>query len=183
MSSNFDSATRSVRTVAIHELVARRDSGLTARGSTLTRPLCERTRNIFFDLYMSCMIPLVVELREPPYFDRWLSSLPDAAAAQVLAGIEYLVEFGRGAQLDAVRHRIQTSRHYPDMSEIRILHHTRPHDLVLRVLTVFTNRDQTLVVCLGGDKASWQRVNNTDWYDHAVPIADQIFDLYQQHPF
>ena len=69
------------------------------------------------------------------------------------------------------------------MSEVRVLHRFRPHDLVLRVLTVFTNNDRTLVVCLGGDKAAWQRTNGTDWYDHAIPTADQIFDLYQQHRF
>lgn len=96
---------------------------------------------------------------------------------------DYLVEHGRGAQLDDVRHRIQTSRYYPDMSEVRVLHRSLPHDLVLRVLTVFANNDQTLVVCLGGDKAAWQRSRGTDWYDHAVPVADQIFDFYQQQPF
>jgi hypothetical protein len=57
------------------------------------------------------------------------------------------------------------------------------HDLVLRVLTVFTNNDQTLVVCIGGDKAAWQRTKRSDWYEHAIPVADQIFDIYQQHPF
>jgi hypothetical protein len=60
---------------------------------------------------------------------------------------------------------------------------TNPHDLVLRVLTVFTNNDQTLVVCIGGDKAAWQRTKRSDWYEHAIPVADQIFDIYQQHPF
>ena len=113
----------------------------------------------------------------------WLTALPAPAAADVLAGLDYLTEFGRAAQLDDVRHRIQTSRHYPDMSEVRILHRSRPNDLILRVLTVFADNDQTLVVCLGGDKAAWQRSNETDWYDQAVPNADQIFDHYQQHPF
>ena len=69
------------------------------------------------------------------------------------------------------------------MSEVRVLYRTTPHDLVLRVLTVFTNNDQTLVVCIGGDKAAWARTKHNDWYDHAVPVADQIFDIYQQDPF
>ena len=69
------------------------------------------------------------------------------------------------------------------MSEVRVLHRATPHDLVLRVLTVFADNDQTVVVCLGGDKAEWQRTNHTDWYDQAIPIADQIFDLYLRNPF
>ena len=124
-----------------------------------------------------------VERREPPILHRWLDSLPEPAAVQVRSGLDYLTEFGRAAQLDDVRHRIQTSRHYPDMSEVRVLYRTTPHDLVLRVLTMFTNNDQTLVVCIGGDKAAWQRTKNSDWYDHAIPVADQIFDIYQQNPF
>lgn len=124
-----------------------------------------------------------MERREPPYFTRWLATLPVGAAEQTLAGLDYLTEFGRAAQLDDVRHRIQTSRHYPHMSEVRVLHRATPHDLVLRVLTVFADNDQNVVVCIGGDKAAWQRANGTDWYEHAIPIADQIFDLYQQHRF
>ena len=124
-----------------------------------------------------------MDRREPPYFAAWLATLPPLAATQILAGLDYLVEHGRGAQLDDVRHRIQTSRYYPDMSEVRVLHRSLPHDLVLRVLTVFANNDQTLVICLGGDKAAGQRSRGTDWYDHAVPVADQIFDFYQQQPF
>ncbi len=69
------------------------------------------------------------------------------------------------------------------MSEVRVLHRSTPHDLVLRVLTGFADSDQTVVVCLGGDKAAWQRTKHTDWYDTAVPIADQIFDLYTQRGF
>lgn len=100
-----------------------------------------------------------------------------------MSAVEYLAEFGRSAQLDLVRHRIQTSKHFPDMSEARIRHQTQPHDLILRVLTMFTNNDQTLVVCFAGDKAQWARTNTTDWYDTAIPIADQVFDRYKQlHP-
>ena len=97
--------------------------------------------------------------------------------------LDYLVEHGRGAQLYDVRHRIQTSRYYPDMSESPGATPGHSADLVLRVLTVFANNDQTLVVCLGGDKAAWQRSRGTDWYDHAVPVADQIYDFYQLQPF
>ena len=98
-----------------------------------------------------------------PLYLAWLSSLPVEAAAAVVSAMDYLTEFGRGAQLDLTRHRIQTSKHFPDMSEARIRHPAQPHDLILRVLTVFSNNDRTLVVCFVGDKAKWARTNTTDW--------------------
>ena len=124
-----------------------------------------------------------VERWDHPLYLARLNSLPLDAAAAVVSAVDYLTEFGRGAQLDLVRHRIQTSKHFPDMSEARIRHQAQPHDLVLRILTVFTNNDRTLVVCFAGDKAKWARTNTTDWYDTAIPIADQVFDRYKQlHP-
>ena len=37
--------------------------------------------------------------------------------------------------------------------------------------------------CFAGDKAKWARTNTIDWYDTAIPIADQVFDRYKQlHP-
>ncbi len=42
---------------------------------------------------------------------------------------------------------------------------------------------QTLLVCVGGDKAAWARRKSSDWYDVFVPIADAVTDLYlQEHP-
>jgi hypothetical protein len=86
-----------------------------------------------------------------PQLARWLASLPAGAATQLAGGIEYLLEHGRGAVLPDVRHRIQISRHYPHMSEIRAKH----GPLVLRVLTCFVHEDRTLLICGGGDKAAW----------------------------
>ena len=57
-----------------------------------------------------------------PYFDRWLGQLPVVVAAEIAALLEYLSEHGRGATLPYVRHRIQISRHFPDMSELRTDH-------------------------------------------------------------
>ena len=113
-----------------------------------------------------------------PHFDTWLERLPDDAATEVRSAIEYLLEHGRGAQLDLVRHRIQISAHYPDMSEVRILYPARPHDLVLRVLTCFVHNDATLLVLIAGDKNEWARQRATDWYDTHVPIADTITTHY-----
>jgi hypothetical protein len=117
-----------------------------------------------------------------PNFATWLNALPVEAADAVESGIDYLVTFGRSAQLDLVRHRIMTSNHFPDMSEVRIRHQGEPYDLILRILTVFTRNDETLVVCVGGDKAKWARTNAADWYDTFVPIADQVFHRYNNLP-
>lgn len=57
-----------------------------------------------------------------PYFDRWVGELPGVVAAEIVALLEYLCEHGRGATLPYVRHRIQISRHFPDLSELRTDH-------------------------------------------------------------
>ena len=90
-----------------------------------------------------------------PLYLAWLNSLPGEAAAAVVSAVDYLTEFGHNAQLDLARHRIQTSKRFPDMTKARIRDQTQAHDLILRVLTIFTNNDQTLVVCFAGDKAKW----------------------------
>jgi hypothetical protein len=119
-----------------------------------------------------------VSLIYSPPFKGWLEQLPTPAATAVRAGLTYLERHGRGAQLDDVRHRIQISRHYPDMSEVRVLHRHIDTDLVIRVLTVFADNDRNIVVCVGGDKAAWHRTQQTDWYDTFVAVADTVFDHY-----
>ena len=64
------------------------------------------------------------------------------------------------------------------MSEVRILHPGKPHDLVLRVLTCFVHNDNTLLVLIAGDKNEWARQRATDWYNSHVPIADTITTHY-----
>lgn len=59
-----------------------------------------------------------------------------AVAAEIADCIDYLCEHGRGAVLPDVRHRIQTSRHFPDMSEVRT--------------------DQNIDGCLGGNKDRYE---------------------------
>jgi hypothetical protein len=84
--------------------------------------------------YSSCGLFLrrhtlfVVALRQfrHPQCDRWLATLPAPVAAEIASGIDYRCEHGRGAVLPDVRHRIQTSRHFPDMSEIHRPQHRRP---------------------------------------------------------
>jgi hypothetical protein len=115
---------------------------------------------------------------DSPHYETWRDSLPVVAARQLEAGIAYLLDHGRGAVLPDVRHRIQISKHYPNTSEVRVLHRANPHDFIIRLLTCFTDNDNTLLVLIGGDKAAWTRRHNTDWYDHAVPVADHIIDWY-----
>jgi hypothetical protein len=111
-----------------------------------------------------------------PHLSFWLTTLPETAALSLASALDYLFEHGRGAVLPDVRHRIQTSRHYPNMSEVRVSH----GQAVFRILTCFVHDDQTLLVCVGGDKAGWARKKTTDWYDVYVPIADAVTDLYLQ---
>jgi hypothetical protein len=69
-----------------------------------------------------------------------------------------------------VRHRIQISRHFPDMSEVRV-------DIddahLYRVLVGFGPKDVPALL-LAGNKAG---IANR-WYDENVPIADDRFDTY-----
>lgn len=102
-------------------------------------------------------------------FISWLATLTKQERAVVDDGLEYLNQFGREAALPDVRHRIQTSRHFPDMSEMRVECGRR----YLRVLVAFASAD-TLVVLVGGDKTN---LGNA-WYDLAIPLADELFDKY-----
>ena len=117
-----------------------------------------------------------MELWINPHFGRWLATVPTLAASELGGGIAYLAEHGRGAVLPDVRHRIQTSRHFPNMSEVRAKHGA----LVLRALTCFVHEDQILLICVGGDKAEWARQKTSDWYDVFVPVADAVVDHYLQ---
>ena len=113
-----------------------------------------------------------------PYFDRWLGQLPVVVAAEIAALLEYLSEHGRGATLPYVRHRIQISRHFSDMSELRTDHTVEGVRYVMQVLTCFIDGDQGVLVCVGANKAGWQERTGRDWYDDYVPVADQIVDRY-----
>ena len=103
-----------------------------------------------------------------------------SVAAKVVDGIEYLREHGRGAVLPDVRHRIQTSRHFPDMSEVRADQLVGGRRFVMRVLVCFVDEDQTLLVCIGGNKDRYQERVGRDWYDDYVPAADQVVDSYRK---
>jgi hypothetical protein len=99
-------------------------------------------------------------------------------AVAVAGGLGYLCDHGRGAVLPDVRQRIQKSRHYPDMSEVRADRVVGERRYVVRVLTCFVEDDRILLVCVGGDKEGYQPRTGRDWYEDYVPAADQVVDAY-----
>lgn len=79
-------------------------------------------------------------------------------AAKVVDGLEYLRQHGRAAVLPDVRHRIQISQHFPDMSEMRADQLVVGRHYVLRVLVCFVDDARTLLVCVAGNKDGYQEL-------------------------
>lgn len=100
----------------------------------------------------------------------WLTNLDDTARAELDEAVAYLEQHGRAAALPDVRHRIQTSRHFPDMSEVRV---DIERSQVYRVLVGFGPDDRPALL-LAGNKAGVA----DSWYEANVPIADERFDRY-----
>ncbi len=67
--------------------------------------------------------------------------------------------------------RIEASRHFPKLWELRRVERTAGREIVLRVL-VAIHDDTTAVALVAGDKAG----NWVDWYEVAVPTADAYYD-------
>lgn len=109
-------------------------------------------------------------LPRDPAVAEWLQDLNDVARAEVDEALKYLEQHGRGAALPDVRHRIQTSSHFPDMREVRV---ELDDEHVYRVLVGFGPDDRPALL-LAGNKA---RMGNV-WYERNVPIADRRFDAY-----
>lgn len=105
-----------------------------------------------------------------PQVAKWLQELDDRTRGEVDDALDYLQEHGRAAALPDVRHCIQTSRHFPDMSEVRV---AVDDDHVYRLLVGFGPNDVPALL-LAGNKAG---VGNR-WYDQNVPVADERFDDY-----
>ncbi len=99
----------------------------------------------------------------------WVDSLDDERRAAVAEGLAYLEEHGVSAAMPDVKMRIQTSRHYPAMGEVRA---DLDADHLFRVLFCFDQATPVLLV--GGNKASRPQ----SWCDDAVPLADDLFDEY-----
>ena len=99
-------------------------------------------------------------------FDEWWATLSIDQQAALTAAVGRLAEHGPTLGRPTVD-RIHTSRHH-HMKELRAA-----QDGALRVLFMFDPRRQA-VLLLGGDKSGrWN-----EWYQWAVPMADDLYDLY-----
>lgn len=86
-----------------------------------------------------------------PQVAGWLRDLDDAARGAVDEALDYLQEHGRAAALPDVRHRIQSSRHFPHMSEVRV---DIDNDHVYRLLVGFGTDDVPALLLAGTRPAS-----------------------------
>ena len=106
-----------------------------------------------------------------PQVAEWLNgNLDDTTRAEVDEALAYLEEHGRAAVLPDVRHRIQTSRHFPEMSEVRV---DIDQSHIYRVLVGF-GPDERPALLLAGNKAGTENA----WYGANMPVADERFDAY-----
>lgn len=103
-------------------------------------------------------------------FGDWYSTLSEEEQNSVVARVELLQTAGPGLGRPLVDN-VHQSRH-PAMKELSA-------EGSLRVLFAFDPR-RTAILLIGGDKSnrnegtpSWNR-----WYDHFVPIADDLFDAH-----
>lgn len=93
----------------------------------------------------------------------WYLTLSQSDQEEVRAHVELLEESGPGLGRPAVD-SIKGSRHH-NMKELR--------PGTMRVLFCFDPRRQAILL-IGGDK----RDNWTQWYETAIPLADDLYDKY-----
>ena len=99
-------------------------------------------------------------------FFEWWVGLSTEQQAALDVRVELLSQRGPSLGRPAVE-RIQGSRHH-NMKELRA-----SEGGALRVLFMFDPRRQVILL-LGGDKTGrW-----SDWYDWAIPAADELYDEY-----
>lgn len=103
-------------------------------------------------------------------FGDWFEQLGEEDQDAVVARVRLLEERGSALGRPAVDN-VQRSRH-PNMKELRA-------ERSLRVLFAFDPR-RTAILLIGGHKGhrdpdtpAWN-----EWYDHAVPVADDLYDEY-----
>ncbi len=103
-------------------------------------------------------------------FGDWFEQLDEEDQEAVIARVELLEARGASLGRPAVDH-VHQSRH-PNMKELRA-------ERALRMLFAFDPR-RTAILLLGGHKDHRDPDTPTwnDWYDHAVPIADDLYDDY-----
>ena len=108
----------------------------------------------------------VWEVEVTDEFVEWWRTLTSDQQESVTDRVDLLAERGPDLGRPAVD-RIQTSRHH-SMKELRAA-----KGGALRVLFMFDPRRQVILL-IGGDKSGeWN-----DWYEWAVPVADDLYDDY-----
>ena len=100
-------------------------------------------------------------------FASWYNSLTPEQQDALAGRIELLELHGPNLKRPIVG-EIQSSRHAPQMKELRVSAEGQ-----LRVLFAFDPR-RTAILLLGGDKTGrW-----AEWYRTAIPEADRLYDAY-----
>ncbi len=103
-------------------------------------------------------------------FGNWYQQLGREDQRAVAARMELLENFGPGLDRPTVDN-VHQSRH-PNMKELRA-------ERSMRVLFAFDPR-RTAILLIGGHKNAPEKANMrwNRWYDHFVPIADDLYDEY-----
>lgn len=110
------------------------------------------------------------EVEYTDQFGSWYEQLDVGDQDALVARIELLEEHGPSLGRPTVDN-VHQSRH-PNMKELRA-------EGAVRILFAFDPR-RTAILLIGGDKSgddeaspNWNR-----WYDHYVPIADDLYDIH-----
>jgi hypothetical protein len=109
-------------------------------------------------------------------FDDGLRALQAANQALfevVAADIQYLLTLKREAELPQVRWGIAQSEFTDVTGEVRS--HVVGEPEFVRVLFVMPPDESICVFAVIGDKNTADGNQGNDWYDHAVPILDEVW--------
>ncbi len=110
------------------------------------------------------------EVEYTDQFGQWWDTLNEEDQDAIVGRVRLLEAAGPGLGRPSVDN-VHQSRH-PAMKELRA-------ERALRVLFVFDPR-RTAVLLIGGHKGSADAAspNWNAWYDHYVPIADDLYDTH-----
>ncbi len=106
-----------------------------------------------------------------PRFLAWYRNLPTSWRAAVNGLLRYLAVQGRDVHEPRAK-RIESSRHWPDMWELR---DDSLQETALRVLFGFHGDDEAVVLVGGNKKGNW-----LEWYVMAIPSADDRYDQFRR---
>lgn len=98
----------------------------------------------------------------------WLAGLDDRSHELVIAALELLAE--RGPLLGRPLVDTVTSSRHNNMKELRPGSAGRTE---LRALFAFDRQRAAIMLVAGDKQGQWKR-----WYDHNIPIADDLFDTH-----